>query len=100
MFERKEKSSKCEVILFVIVNLIILFLILFLLIVLYNKWGVVLLFSKFLIIIVSVGINFIGIKLFVFIIKKKEGFIYDDKKSSYFSRWFRNLIFVSDKSVV
>ncbi|WP_375347043.1 GtrA family protein [Priestia megaterium] len=69
-FERKEKSSKREVISFVIVNLITLSLTSFLLTVLYNKWGVALLLSKLLITIVSVGINFIGTKLFVFTTKK------------------------------
>ncbi len=72
-FERKEKSSKREVISFVIVNLITLSLTSFLLTVLYNKWGVALLLSKLLITIVSVGINFIGTKLFVFTTKKKRG---------------------------
>ncbi|WP_258198212.1 GtrA family protein [Priestia megaterium] len=97
-FERKEKSSKREVISFVILNLITLSLTSFLLTVLYNKWGIPLLISKLLITIASVGINFIGTKLFVFTTKKKEGFIYDDKKSSYSSRRFRNSIFASDKS--
>lgn len=71
-FERKEKSSKREVISFVIVNLITLSLTSFLLTVLYNKWGVALLLSKLLITIVSVGINFIGTKLFVFTTKKER----------------------------
>lgn len=72
-FERKEKSSKREVISFVIVNLITLSLTSFLLTVLYNKWGISLLISKLLITIVSVGINFIGTKLFVFTTKKERG---------------------------
>lgn len=72
-FERKEKSSKREVISFVIVNLITLSLTSFLLTVLYNKWGVELLLSKLLITIASVGINFIGTKLFVFTTKKERG---------------------------
>lgn len=72
-FERKEKSSKREVISFVIVNLITLSLTSFLLTVLYNKWGVALLLSKLLITIVSVGINFIGTKLFVFTTKNERG---------------------------
>ncbi|CAK8584428.1 GtrA family protein [Priestia megaterium] len=72
-FERKEKSSKREVISFVIVNLITLSLTSFLLTVLYNKWGVALLLSKLLITIVSVGINFIGTELFVFTTKKERG---------------------------
>ncbi|MED4290769.1 GtrA family protein [Priestia megaterium] len=72
-FERKEKSSKREVISFVIVNLITLSLTSFLLTVLYNKWGVALLLSKLLITIVSVGINFIGTKLFVVTTKKERG---------------------------
>lgn len=72
-FERKEKSSKREVISFVIVNLITLSLTSFLLTVLYNKWGIPLLISKLLITIVSVGINFIGTKLFVFTTKKERG---------------------------
>ena len=71
-FERKEKSSKREVISFVIVNLITLSLTSFLLTVLYNKWGISLLISKLLITIVSVGINFIGTKLFVFTTKKER----------------------------
>ncbi|MCF8889145.1 GtrA family protein [Priestia megaterium] len=72
-FERKEKSSKREVISFVIVNLITLSLTSFLLTVLYNKWGISLLISKLLITIASVGINFIGTKLFVFTTKKERG---------------------------
>ncbi len=72
-FEKKEKSSKREVISFVIVNLITLSLTSFLLTVLYNKWGIPLLISKLLITIVSVGINFIGTKLFVFTTKKERG---------------------------
>ncbi|MCY9017006.1 GtrA family protein [Priestia megaterium] len=72
-FERKEKSSKREVILFVIVNLITLSLTSFLLTVLYNKWGIPLLISKLLITIASVGINFIGTELFVFTTKKERG---------------------------
>ncbi|MQR86248.1 GtrA family protein [Bacillus megaterium] len=72
-FERKEKSSKREVISFVIVNLITLSLTSFLLTVLYNKWGIPLLISKLLITIASVGINFIGTKLFVFTTKKERG---------------------------
>lgn len=72
-FERKEKSSKREVISFVIVNLITLSLTSFLLTVLYNKWGISLLISKLLITTVSVGINFIGTKLFVFTTKKERG---------------------------
>ncbi|BFI99569.1 MULTISPECIES: GtrA family protein [Priestia] len=72
-FERKEKSSKREVISFVIVNLITLSLTSFLLTVLYNKWGIPLLISKLLITIASVGINFIGTKLFVFTNKKERG---------------------------
>lgn len=72
-FEKKEKSSKHEVISFVIVNLITLSLTSFLLTVLYNKWGIPLLISKLLITIVSVGINFIGTKLFVFTTKKERG---------------------------
>ncbi|MFL0571662.1 GtrA family protein [Priestia megaterium] len=72
-FERKEKSSRREVISFVIVNLITLSLTSFLLTVLYNKWGISLLISKLLITIVSVGINFIGTKLFVFTTKKERG---------------------------
>ncbi|MBQ4868388.1 GtrA family protein [Priestia megaterium] len=72
-FERKEKSSKREVISFVIVNLITLSLTSFLLTVLYNKWGIPLLISKLLITIASVGINFIGTKLFVFTPKKERG---------------------------
>jgi len=72
-FERKEKSSKREVILFVIVNLITLSLTSFLLTVLYNKWDIPLLISKLLITIASVGINFIGTKLFVFTTKKERG---------------------------
>ncbi len=72
-FERKEKSSKREVISFVIVNLITLSLTSFLLTVLYNKWAIPLLISKLLITIASVGINFIGTKLFVFTTKKERG---------------------------
>ncbi|MFE4120116.1 GtrA family protein [Priestia sp. YIM B13486] len=72
-FERKEKSSRREVISFVIVNLITLSLTSFMLTVLYNKWGISLLISKLLITIVSVGINFIGTKLFVFTTKKERG---------------------------
>lgn len=72
-FERKEKSSKREVILFVIINLITLSLTSFLLTVLYNKWDIPLLISKLLITIASVGINFIGTKLFVFTTKKERG---------------------------
>ena len=72
-FERKEKSSRREVISFVIVNLITLSLTSFLLTVLYNKWGIPLLISKLLITIASVGINFIGTKLFVFTTKKERG---------------------------
>ncbi len=72
-FEKKEKSSKREVISFVIVNLITLSLTSFLLTVLYNKWGIPLLISKLLITTVSVGINFIGTKLFVFTTKKERG---------------------------
>lgn len=72
-FKKKEKSSKREVISFVVVNLITLSLTSFLLTVLYNKWGIPLLFSKLLITIVSVGINFIGTKLFVFTTKKERG---------------------------
>lgn len=72
-FEKKEKSSKREMISFVIVNLITLSLTSFLLTVLYNKWGIPLLISKLLITNVSVGINFIGTKLFVFTTKKERG---------------------------
>ncbi|MGG0461811.1 GtrA family protein [Priestia aryabhattai] len=72
-FKKKEKSSKREVISFVIVNLITLSLTSFLLTVLYNKWGIPLLISKLLITIVSVGINFIGTKLLVFTTKKERG---------------------------
>lgn len=72
-FKKKEKSSKREVILFVVVNLITLSLTSFLLTVLYNEWGIPLLISKLLITIVSVGINFIGTKLFVFTTKKERG---------------------------
>lgn len=72
-FEKKEKSSKREVISFVIVNLITLSLTSFLLTVLYNKWGIPLLISKLLITTVSVGINFIGTKLFVFTTKIERG---------------------------
>ncbi|MGC9930811.1 GtrA family protein [Priestia aryabhattai] len=72
-FKKKEKSSKREVISFVVVNLITLSLTSFLLTVLYNKWGIPLLISKLLITIVSVGINFIGTELFVFTTKKERG---------------------------
>ncbi|MEI2440608.1 GtrA family protein [Priestia megaterium] len=58
---------------FVIVNLITLSLTSFLLTVLYNKWGISQLISKLLITIASVGINFIGTKLFVFTTKKERG---------------------------
>jgi putative flippase GtrA len=65
-FEQKGKGSKRELFTFISVNLVTLIITSFLLTIFYKWLGISLLISKLLVTAVSVGINYIGTKQFVF----------------------------------
>ncbi|MEH7418410.1 GtrA family protein [Neobacillus drentensis] len=77
-FEQKEKGSKREFFTFIGVNLITLLITTFLLTVFYKRLGISLHISKLLVTGISVGINYLGTKTFVFTKLKEEGQVYED----------------------
>lgn len=76
-FEQNGKRSNREFFTFIGVNLTTLVITSFLLTLLYKWLGISLLLSKLLVTAVSVGINYIGTKQFVFS-KVKEGSVYEN----------------------